>query len=293
MRYMRTLAACVLIPVFMSGCASSKGGPGSEGGPYSDWNACIIGGLVAGGVGAGLAGGDIGGAVIGALSGAVLGGVFCREETPMMAGDTDGDGVPDDADDCPGTPAAARGMVDERGCPKDSDGDGIPDYLDKCPGTPAGVKVDVEGCPLDSDGDGVADYLDKCPGTPKGVRVDADGCPPAGEGVAIVTNINFDFDSAKIRDDSRGKLARVIDTLKENPAIRVRVEGHADSTGPADYNQGLSERRAESVRKYLVDRGISITRLSVVGKGETEPLVSNDTRAGRAVNRRVEFKAIK
>jgi len=293
MRYMRTLAACVLIPVFMSGCASTNGGPGSEGGPYSDWNACIIGGLVAGGVGAGLAGGDIGGAVIGALSGAVLGGVFCREAVPMMAGDSDGDGVPDDIDECPGTPAEARGMVDAKGCPKYSDADGVPDYLDKCPGTPAGVKVDAEGCPVDSDGDGVADYLDKCPNTPKGVRVDTDGCPPDGDVVAIVTNINFDFDSAAIREDSRSKLARVINTLKENPGIRVRIEGHADSTGPADYNQGLSLRRAEAVRKYLVDRGISITRLSVDGKGEAEPLVSNDTRAGRAVNRRVEFKAIK
>ena len=287
MRYMRTLAACVLIPVFMSGCASTKGGP------YSDWNACIIGGLVAGGTAAGLAGGDIGGAVIGALGGAVMGGVLCSEGMPMMAGDSDGDGVPDDADECPGTPAAARGMVDSKGCPKYSDADGVPDYLDKCPGTPAGVKVDAEGCPVDSDGDGVADYLDKCPNTAKGVRVDTDGCPPDGDVVAIVTNINFDFDSSKIRDDSRGKLARVIDTLKENPGIRVRVEGHADSTGPADYNQALSLRRAEAVRKYLVDRGVSITRLSVVGKGETEPLVSNSTRAGRAVNRRVEFKAIK
>lgn len=287
MRYMRTLAACVLIPVFMSGCASTQGGP------YSDWNACIVGGLVAGGVGAGLAGGDIGGAVFGALSGAVLGGVLCREGMPMMAGDSDGDGVPDDMDECPGTPAAARGMVDAKGCPKYSDADGVPDYLDKCPGTPAGVKVDADGCPVDSDGDGVADYLDKCPNTPKGVRVDTDGCPPGGDVVAIVTNVNFDFDSSKIRDDSRGKLARVINTLKENPGIRVRIEGHADSTGPADYNQGLSLRRAEAVRKYLVDRGVSITRLSVVGKGESEPLVSNDTRAGRAVNRRVEFKAIK
>ncbi|MDX1514953.1 MAG: OmpA family protein [Gammaproteobacteria bacterium] len=283
---MRTLAACVLIPVFMSGCASTQGGP------YSDWNACIIGGLVAGGVGAGLAGGDVGGAVIGALSGAVLGGVLCREGTPMMAGDSDGDGVPDDVDECPGTPPEARGMVDAKGCPKYSDADGVPDYLDKCPGTPAGVKVDADGCPVDSDGDGVADYVDKCPNTPKGVRVDTNGCPLVGD-VAIVTNINFDFDSAKIRDDAKGKLARVINTLKENPDVRVRIEGHADSTGPADYNQGLSERRAEAVRKYLVDRGVSITRLSVVGKGEAEPLVSNDTRAGRAVNRRVEFKVIK
>ncbi len=81
-------------------------------------------------------------------------------------------------DKCPTTtPAGVK--VDKYGCPLDSDGDGIPDYLDKCPGTPAGVKVDKDGCPLDSDGDGVPDDRpDKCPGTPAGVKVDADGCPP-------------------------------------------------------------------------------------------------------------------
>ncbi len=286
MRYMRILAALVLIPVFVSGCASTKGGP------YSDRSWCVLGGAVAGAA-AGAAVGDAGGAALGFFTGGVMGGVFCAEGGPMMGGDSDGDGVPDDKDQCPGTPAAARGMVDDVGCPKYSDADGVPDYLDRCPGTPAGVKVDAEGCPLDSDGDGVADYLDKCPNTPKGMRVDTDGCPPVGETVAIVTNVNFDFDSSTIRADSRGKLARVIKTAKENPGIRARIEGHADSTGPEDYNRGLSLRRAEAVRKYLVDHGISITRLSVVGKGESDPLVSNKTKAGRAVNRRVEFKVVK
>lgn len=207
--------------------------------------------------------------------------------------DADGDGVADEVDQCLGTPAEAIGMVDATGRPKYSDADGVPDYLDKCPGTPAGVKVDAEGCPVDSDGDGVADYLDKCPATAQGVRVDTDGCPPTGETIAIVTNINFDFDKSNIRPDQVGKLERVVDTLKANEGVRVRVEGHADSTGPAEYNVGLSVRRAESVRKYLVNNGISITRLSIVGKGESEPLVSNATSAGRAVNRRVEFKVIK
>src|SRR3990172_5956932 len=89
--------------------------------------------------------------------------------------DTDGDGVSDSKDMCPGTPMGV--IVDEFGCPIDSDNDGVADYLDKCPNTPAGVKVDLNGCPLDSDNDGVADYLDKCPNTPAGVSVDSDGCP--------------------------------------------------------------------------------------------------------------------
>lgn len=98
--------------------------------------------------------------------------------------DKDGDGVPNDLDECPNTPAGVA--VDAKGCPKDEDGDGIPDYLDKCPGTPAGVAVDSLGCPLDADKDGVPDYLDQCAETPENVSVDANGCPldSDGDGVA-------------------------------------------------------------------------------------------------------------
>jgi outer membrane protein OmpA-like peptidoglycan-associated protein len=97
--------------------------------------------------------------------------------------DTDGDGVPDYLDKCPDTPKGVA--VDASGCPLDADGDGVPDYLDKCPNTPAGVKVDAQGCPLDSDGDGVPDYLDKCPDTPKGVAVDNNGCPVDSDGDGV------------------------------------------------------------------------------------------------------------
>jgi len=98
------------------------------------------------------------------------------EPAPVVqALDSDGDGVPDTLDKCPGTPAGVA--VDKDGCPLDTDKDGVPDYLDKCPNTPAGVAVDQNGCPLDTDKDGVPDYLDKCPGTPAGVAVDQDGCP--------------------------------------------------------------------------------------------------------------------
>lgn len=283
MRFLRLLAASVLIPVFLSGCA------GTGGSLTKDLNWCVIGGAVAGGAGAVIASGEIAAAPLGFLGGGILGGVLCAPDS-MPAKDSDGDGVPDNLDQCPGTPAGAP--VDAKGCPLYSDGDGVPDYLDKCPGTPSGVKVDPDGCPLDSDGDGVPDYLDKCPNTPKGAKVDADGCPPGGETLAIVTNINFDFDSATIRGDSAQKLARVVTILKDNPAVRVRIEGHTDSTGPEKYNLGLSYRRAQAVKGYLEGRGIASNRLSVVGFGETKPLVSNRTRAGRAVNRRVEFKVL-
>ncbi len=95
---------------------------------------------------------------------------------PVSApGDDDGDGVKNDADRCPGTPAGA--VVDASGCPKDTDRDGVADYLDKCPGTPPGERVDAEGCPADSDNDGVINSVDQCPNTPAGVKVDSRGCP--------------------------------------------------------------------------------------------------------------------
>ena len=102
--------------------------------------------------------------------------------------DSDGDGVPDNLDQCPNTPKGVK--VDAVGCPLDSDGDGVPDYLDQCPNTPKGVKVDAKGCPLDSDGDGVPDYLDKCPGTPAGAKVDANGCELDSDGDGVVDRLD-------------------------------------------------------------------------------------------------------
>jgi OOP family OmpA-OmpF porin len=106
-----------------------------------------------------------------------------KEKAPPMPKDSDGDGVPDDLDKCPDTPAGVA--VDSDGCPLDSDGDGVPDHLDKCPNTPAGVEVDSDGCPADSDGDGVPDHLDKCPNTPSGVAVDKKGCPLDSDGDGV------------------------------------------------------------------------------------------------------------
>jgi OOP family OmpA-OmpF porin len=283
MRLLRLLAASVLIPVVLAGCSGSGGSMG-----HKDLTWCTIGGAVAGATGGVVMDGGIGGGLFGGLTGGIFGSFFCAPDH-MMAKDSDGDGVPDNKDQCPGTPAGAP--VDKNGCPLYSDGDGVPDYLDKCPGTPSGVKTDSDGCPLDSDGDGVPDYLDKCPNTAAGAKVDRDGCPPAGDTLAIVTNVNFDFDSAKVRSDSKAKLNRVVSILKANSSVKVRVEGHTDNTGPEKYNVGLSTRRAEAVKAYLGAHGVS-SSLSVVGFGEGKPLVSNRTKAGRAVNRRVEFKVL-
>lgn len=188
---------------------------------------------------------------------------------------------------CPDTPAGVP--LDPDGCPLFSDADAVPDYLDKCPNTAPGIPVDANGCPLDTDADGIAENQDACPGTPAGIRVDASGCPLAGERIAIVTNINFDFDRANVRGSVEQRLSRVIELLKEMPGIDVQIVGYTDDIGPAEYNVRLSLRRAEAVHDYIVSRGIDGARLSVAGRGEIEPLVSNATPEGRAVNRRVEF----
>ena len=205
--------------------------------------------------------------------------------------DSDGDGVVDAKDKCPGTPAGVK--VDATGCPLDSDRDGVPDYMDKCPGTPYGVKVDAAGCPLDSDGDGVPDYMDKCPGTPAGVKVDATGCPvtvfdPNAQSWTF-NNINFEVNKAVLTNDSHRILNEIIAGLKDRPALKVMVEGHTDSTGAHAYNMDLSERRAKAVVDYLVGRGISPARLDSKGYGPDRPIADNGTKAGRAKNRRVQF----
>jgi len=190
---------------------------------------------------------------------------------------------------CPDVPAGIA--VDADGCPLYSDGDAVADYQDQCPDTAPGIPVDAKGCPLDSDGhtDGVANSVDACSDTPVGSRVGNRGCPLAGERLAIITNINFDFDRVAVREDVRKRLSRVIALLKEIPGIDVQIVGYTDDVGSAEYNLTLSLRRAESVRDYMVNHGIESMRLAVAGRGKTEPLVSNSTPQGRAVNRRVEF----
>ena len=196
--------------------------------------------------------------------------------------DSDGDGVPDYLDKCPDTPKGV--VVDADGCPVDSDGDGVPDYLDKCPDTPRGAAVDANGCPLDSDGDGVYDYLDKCPGTPRGVVVDEKGCP-----VSFTMQIEFDFDKADIRPMYHNQLKEAADFINKYPANQILVAGHTDSKGTDAYNKKLSQRRADNVRKYLVNKfGISANKLVARGYGESQPIASNETDAGRQQNRRVE-----
>ena len=203
--------------------------------------------------------------------------------------DSDGDGVPDYLDKCPGTPHGV--LVDKDGCPLDSDGDGVPDRLDKCPGTPPGVAVDRDGCPLDSDHDGVPDYLDKCPNTLKGLQVDEHGCPVKAQTLPL-DGVHFEFDKDRLTPDSRTILDHVYETLKDSPGLRYEIAGHTCNLGKAAYNMSLSQRRANSVREYLISKGIPAGQISAKGYGFTQPRVPNDTEPHRELNRRVELRIL-
>lgn len=200
--------------------------------------------------------------------------------------DSDGDGVPDSRDQCPDTPAGHA--VDSRGCPLDSDGDGVIDGLDECPNTYRGAAVDARGCELDDDKDGVVNRLDDCPDTPAGVRVDVNGCE-IGE-IIELPGVNFETNSDRLLPGADNVLRDAAATLKKYPDIVVEVAGHTDSQGAAEYNQGLSERRAETVRDYLINAGVAEQRLFAKGYGEAEPIADNATADGRARNRRVELR---
>jgi OOP family OmpA-OmpF porin len=119
---------------------------------------------------------------------------------------------------------------------------------------------------------------------------------PASESKKIVLRgINFDFDKANIKKEFVPVLDEAAQILKDNPKVKVTVEGHTDSKGTDAYNQKLSERRAKAVKQYLVSRGIEANRLDTVGKGEKEPIADNmkngkDNPEGRAMNRRAELK---
>jgi outer membrane protein OmpA-like peptidoglycan-associated protein len=217
--------------------------------------------------------------------------------------DNDQDGIPDKKDKCPNEPEDKDGFQDDDGCPEtDNDGDGIPDAQDKCPNDPEDRDgfQDDDGCPdADNDGDGIPDAADKCPNEPEtrnGVD-DDDGCPDTG-GAVVVTGtkielpdqIQFETGRATLVGRSEALLDRVADKIKANANVkRIRIEGHTDDVGSPKKNQELSQERAESVRNYLMKRGVEADRLQAVGYGNSRPLDKRKTAEARAKNRRVEF----
>lgn len=206
--------------------------------------------------------------------------------------DADGDGVVDSLDKCPNTPPGVK--VDATGCELDTDKDGVPDSADKCPNTPAGEKVDASGCPIpkDSDGDGVVDAMDKCPNTPVGEKVDSIGCPPLFTGVArtlVLEGVTFELNSTALTAGARGALDRVAVSLIAHAGTQVEVAGYTDNRGRAAANLRLSKARADAVRSYLIERGVSPEQITARGYGADDPVDTNATAVGRSRNRRVEL----
>jgi outer membrane protein OmpA-like peptidoglycan-associated protein len=224
--------------------------------------------------------------------------------------DTDKDGLYDDEDECPADPEDKDGYLDDDGCPEpDNDGDGIADVADKCVMEPEDKDKwqDDDGCPEDdNDGDGIEDGADECPNDPevKNGFEDEDGCPDEAtkkklvvvkrDRIEITDKVYFAYDSDRILPKSYELLdnvARVINEHTEIPSIFV--EGHTDSDGNDNYNLTLSDRRARSVMRYLIERGqVDPTRLQSKGFGETQPIDSNKTEQGKQNNRRVAFRIV-
>ena len=202
--------------------------------------------------------------------------------------DADKDGVADLDDKCANTKAGTR--VDASGCAIDSDRDGVADDTDRCPDV-AGVMA-LRGCP-DADGDGIADLDDKCPNA-KGTAANK-GCPEISKAeisriTLIGTKIFFENNSDKLKVASLTQLDELTKILMKYDSANLTIEGNTDSVGKDAFNMTLSQKRTESVKQYLIGKGISGDRLTAIGNGETKPVATNKTALGRAKNRRVELK---
>lgn len=201
--------------------------------------------------------------------------------------DSDGDGVADMYDAENNTPAGVA--VDGRGRAFDVDGDGVPDHVDEDPFTPKGATVTPDGREADSDGDGVPDSRDREPNTEAGELVNFQGVTiPSGElNGAYMPSIYFSLESSQVTYANYERLASVARALKMNPDAEIRIVGHADKTGSAEYNDKLATARAQAVADHLNKYyGIEMGRMEVVGKGFNDPLADGQNK----INRRVDFE---
>jgi outer membrane protein OmpA-like peptidoglycan-associated protein len=217
---------------------------------------------------------------------------------PPPPPDGDGDGLPDASDACPADAEDGAQPAPQDGCPnQDQDGDGVLLPADLCPAE-AGVAPD--GCaPKDPDGDGFAGAADKCPNeaeTKNGFE-DSDGCPDELPAVVakfsgVIKGVTFENGKADIKPSSTALLDEAAGVLAQYPALRVRIVGHTDDRGKREYNVQLSQERADSVKAYLVKKGVDASRVESQGVGPDSPIADNKTPAGRAENRRIEFSLV-
>ncbi|OGJ87522.1 MAG: hypothetical protein A2248_18670 [Candidatus Raymondbacteria bacterium RIFOXYA2_FULL_49_16] len=229
-------------------------------------------------------------------------GLLSVEFMSTVSVDKDNDGIPDDRDQCPEIPEDIDQFEDDDGCPDyDNDKDGIYDSKDKCPLEPEDKDgfEDLDGCPdTDNDQDGILDVSDGCPNDPETINgyKDQDGCPDEKpvemKGTLVLEGINFRTGSAELLDESFSILDNVYNSLEAFPKVKIEIRGHTDNVGSAQANMVLSLERAQSVKSYLVNRGVAADRVQVKGFGESQPVSSNRTAKGRAENRRIEFVRI-
>lgn len=244
MKSLRNILLILLVPLVISGCATTKG---------KTVGCAVIGGIAGGTAGGFIAEKAVAGIIPGGIAGALVGYMLCQDG--------------------------------------DADKDGVSDSKDLCKKTPKGAKVNKDGC-SDLDNDGVPKNKDQCPNTPPGAKVDAKGCKTivCGE---IIANLKGDvyFDTAKydISGGAASSLDQVVNKLREIDT-NLHIVGHTDSIGPEKANDLLSIRRAGSVKGYLASHGVD-SSITTEGKGEKFPIASNDTKEGRAINRRVEIIA--
>jgi outer membrane protein OmpA-like peptidoglycan-associated protein len=203
--------------------------------------------------------------------------------------DTDKDGVNDEEDKCPDM----AGTIKYNGCPiPDTDKDGVNDEEDSCLNV-AGI-LKYKGCPIpDTDKDGVNDEEDKCP-TVAGMRENG-GCPAVKKELIekvnyAAKNIQFTYAKAGLLASSYSVLNEVVEILKQNSELQLSIEGHSSTDGNYDVNMRLSQQRADNVKKYLISKGISPSRLTSKGFGPNKPLNEGKTESEKALNRRVELK---
>ncbi len=219
--------------------------------------------------------------------------------------DNDADGIADLKDQCPNIAEDFDGFEDTDGCvDPDNDKDGVSDSVDKCPNDVEDFDSfeDKDGCPdLDNDKDNIPDLKDKCPDKPESFNNvdDEDGCPdsvkkePDMPKQQLLRGINFKSGKAEMTYESYQFIEPVLKQLRKYPEVVIEVRGHSDSVGSYRKNMQLSQQRAESVRQYLISKGIESNRIRAVGFGSSSPIADNRTAAGRAQNRRIEIVRIK
>lgn len=202
--------------------------------------------------------------------------------------DVDEDNIVDNQDLCDNS--LLENDIMPYGCKKmtrDGDGDGVIDSRDKCPLTPKNAKVSPDGCALDGDMDGVKDYKDQCLDTPIGYKVNDVGCA-----ISLNLGVNFKYYSDVIEKSSYENIVKFAAFIKKNTNYQLNIVGHTSSKGDEELNMRLSKKRAVSVKKALVELGISPDLMTTEGRGESEPIADNSTAEGKLLNRRVEIEII-